>query len=140
MREILFRGQTRKKREKVRLDGTPIDSNWVYGGIFPNNKGGDFAIIYQQYPKIEKYTVYAETVGQYTGFKDKNGKKIFDGHIIRNLKTKETAVVQWFPEHFAFMVWCKSSNEVGFLYECTKSNIEVIGNIHDNPELLKQEG
>ena len=139
MREILFRGQTRKKGEKVRLDGSPIDSNWVYGGIFPNNKGGDFAIIYQQYPKIEKYTVYADTVGQYTGFLDKNGKKIFEGDIIQSLETKETAVVQWFPEHSAFMVWCKSSNEVGFLYECTKSNIEVIGNIHDNPELLKQE-
>lgn len=137
MREILFRGQTRKKGEKVRLDGTSIDSNWVYGGIFPNNKGGDFAIIYQQYPKIEKYTVYADTVGQYTGLLDKNGKKIFEGDIIQSLETKETAVVQWFPEHFAFMVWCKSSNEVGFLYECTKSNIEVIGNIHDNPELLE---
>ena len=140
MREILFRGQTRKKGEKVRLDGTPIDSNWVYGGIFPNNKGGDFAIIYQQYPEIEKYTVYADTVGQYTGLTDKNGKKIFEGDIIQSLETKETAVVQWFPEHSAFMVWCKSSNEVGFLYECTKSNIEVIGNIHDNSELLKQEG
>lgn len=137
MREILFRGQTRKKGEKVRLDGSPIDSNWVYGGIFPNNKGGDFAIIYQQYPKIEKYTVYADTVGQYTGLLDKNGKKIFEGDIIQSLETKETAVVQWFPEHSAFMVWCKSSNEVGFLYECTKSNIEVIGNIYDNPELLE---
>jgi len=128
-----------KKGKIVRLDGTPVDSNWVYGGIFPNNKGGDFAIIYQQHPKIEKYTVYADTVGQYTGLTDKNGKKIFDGDIIQSLETKETAVVQWFPEHSAFMVWCKSSNEVGFLYECTKSNIEVIGNIHDNPELLEAE-
>lgn len=41
MREsILFRGQTRKKGERVRLDGTPVPSNWVYGGIFPQIGGG----------------------------------------------------------------------------------------------------
>ena len=137
MREILFRGQTRKKGEKVDMGGNPINSNWVYGGIFPANK--DRAIIYQIEPTVEKFSVYAETVGQYTGLTDKNGKKIYEGDIIQSLETKETAVVQWFPEHFAFMVWCKSSNEVGFLYECTKSNIEVIGNIYDNPEVLKQE-
>ena len=38
MREILFRGQTRKKGEKVRLDGTPVDSNWVYGCYYEINK------------------------------------------------------------------------------------------------------
>lgn len=55
MREILFRGQTRRYGEKVRLNGEKIKSNWVYGGIFPQNKGGDFAIIYQQEPTIKKY-------------------------------------------------------------------------------------
>lgn len=58
MREILFRGQTRRYGEKVRLNGEKIKSNWVYGGIFPQNGEGDFAIIYQQKPTIEKYPVY----------------------------------------------------------------------------------
>ena len=70
-KNILFRGQTRKKGEKVTMSGTPIPSNWVFGGIFPQNNGGDFAIIYQQDPEIQKFPVYAETVCQYTGKNDK---------------------------------------------------------------------
>ena len=69
-REILFRGQTRRKGEKVRMgDGKPLDSNWVYGGILPQNNGGDFAIIYT-YEPIEKRVVYSDTVCQFTGMYD----------------------------------------------------------------------
>lgn len=81
-KNILFRGQTRKKGEKVTMSGTPIPSNWVFGGIFPQNNGGDFAIIYQQDPEIQKFPVYAETVCQYTGKNDKYGGKIFENDII----------------------------------------------------------
>ena len=133
MREILFRGQTRKKGEKVRLDGTPIDSNWVYGGVAQFNE--ERAIIYQTEPEFHKFSVYADTVGQFTGLTDRNGKRIFEGDIIQSVETGETGIVQWFPEHSAFMVWCISSNEIGFLYECS-SIMEVIGNIHDNKEIL----
>ena len=134
MREILFRGQTRRKGEKVRLDGTPVDGNWVYGGVAQFNE--ERAIIYQTEPEFHKFPVYADTVGQYTGLTDKNGTRIFEGDLIRSTETGETAIVQWFSEHSAFMIWCKTSNQVGFLYECEKSIIEVIGNIHDNPELI----
>ena len=81
-KNILFRGQTRKKGEKVTMSGTPIPSNWVFGGIFPQNNGGDFAIIYQQDPEIQKFPVYAETVCQYTGKNDKYGGKIFENDIM----------------------------------------------------------
>ena len=133
MREILFRGK--------RAD----NGEWIEGGILQTENWASIYVCkdYQGSMNeppccdVEEYEVIPETVGQYTSLTDKNGKKIFEGDIIQSLETKETAVVQWFPEHSAFMVWCKSSNEVGFLYECTKSNIEVIGNIYDNPELLE---
>lgn len=67
MREILFRGQTRRFGEKVRIrSGEPLPSNWGYGGIFhPNDRGGSFSIIYT-YAPIEKRSVYADTVGHST--------------------------------------------------------------------------
>ena len=129
MREILFRGQTRRKGEKVRLDGTPVDGNWVYGGVAQFNE--ERAIIYQTEPEFHKFSVYADTVGQYTGLTDKNGVRVFEGDIIQSVETSEIGIVQWFPEHSAFMVWCRSFNEIGFLYECS-SIVEVIGNVHDN--------
>ena len=136
MREILFRGKRADNGEWVE-GGILQTENWVSIFVCKDYQGS-----MNEPPccDVEEYEVIPETVGQYTGLTDKNGKKIYEGDIIQSLETKETAVVQWFPEHFAFMVWCKSSNEVGFLYECTKSNIEVIGNIYDNPELLEQEG
>lgn len=138
MREILFRGQTRKKGEKVRLDGTPIDSNWVYGGVFPNNKGGDFAIIYQQYPEIKKYTVYADTVGQYTGLLDKNGKKIFKGDIVKYGDTVHKVVFEQRNGTAYFGLVYSTLETLSFGYYQDLKQIEVIGNIYDNPELWKE--
>lgn len=138
MREILFRGQTRRKGEySINVAGDKCESNWVYGGIYLNNKEGDFAIIYQQYPEIKKFPVYADTVGQYTGLKDKNGKKIFDGDIVQNTITKEIAIVRWYTEHAAFLLLSKPNNKLYFLYDNNFKNIEVIGNTIDNNELLE---
>ena len=48
MRDLLFRGQTRRKGERVLMNGKPIDANWVYGGIFQGK--GDFSVIYTYEP------------------------------------------------------------------------------------------
>lgn len=132
-REILFRGKRKDNDEWVegyyakRSNYACFASELKYNHFILKDIMMDFNL-----GGLQEFEIIPETVGQYTGLTDKNGNKIFEDDIIQSLETKETAVVQWFPEHSAFMVWCKSSNEVGFLYECTKSNIEVIGNIHDN--------
>jgi uncharacterized phage protein (TIGR01671 family) len=125
MREILFRGKKIYTKE------------WIEGVAFPhdNNK----VTIFSQHPmdgSLVGKEVYLGTVGQFTGLTDKNDTKIFEGDIIQNTTEGKTSVVQWFSEHSAFMLWCKSENHVYWLYDNDFHNIEVIGNIYDNPELL----
>lgn len=136
MREILFRGQTRRKGEKVRMDGTPVESNWVYGGIFPNNDGGDFAIIYQQEPEIEKLPVYSDTVCQYIGMTDKNRNKIFEKDIVKY--SGETFYINYNERFAAFE--CKHYNNMRTapsITPITCERMEIIGNVFDNPELME---
>ena len=142
-RKILFRGQTRRFGEKVKnVAGEPMESNWVYGGIFPNNDGGDFAIIYQQEPTIEKFSVYADTVCQYTGLTDVYGIMIFEGDIVSFYDCLNSengyseqyccGVVVWDKETLSFQVTNRLSAEsYEVLSECS-----VIGNKFDNPNLL----
>ena len=148
MREIIFRGQTRRYGEKVNMAGNKLSSRWVYGGIFPQNNDGDFAIIYQQEPEIEKFTVYADTVGQYTGVKDKNGQKIFEGDIIRvEFATTVTDVYDfeeprvWYVNYEVYFDDCSHEwrvrywDDIETLWEYDE-DCEVVGNIFDNPELI----
>ena len=134
MRELLFRGQTRRKGEKVRMDGTPIDSNWVYGGVAQLNE--ERAMIYQTEPNFQKFAVYADTVGQYICLKDKNGKKIFEGDICEY--DGYIGVVEFDTDDSMFTFTYDENIETNFgcIYG---AELEVIGNIYDNPELLKGE-
>ena len=142
-REILFRGQHRRKGEKVKLDGTPVESKWVYGGICQFNE--DRSIIYQTEPEFQKYSVYTDTVGQYTGLKDKNGRKIFEGDIIRrfNRNGQEimSYVVKWYSDCCMFVLDCIDF-DMEFDTDFTVfygDEFEIVGNIHDNPELVRKD-
>lgn len=79
-----------------------------------------------------------DTLCQYTGLTDKNGKKIWENDIVRNEKG-DIGVVQWFEEHAAFMIWNKTKHYICYLAENDFSKIEIAGNEFDNPELLEVE-
>ena len=149
MREILFRGQTRRKGEKVRLDGTPLESNWVYGcGVFVSNDNN--ALIYQSMPVFEKHPVYRETLGQYTGLTDKNGVKIFEGDIINirgnsnydDYKSINYNAVVTFIDGAFCTIDAISEDECAvkrYNFYRREYEIEVIGNIFDNPKLMNDD-
>ena len=147
MREILFRGQTRRFGEKVKnFAGDPMPSNWVYGGVCCGE--GSFSIIYAYMDEekeipIEKHVVYTDTIGQYTGLTDKNGKKIFEGDIVEGEDfTAEDGGygIVTFDEGAFEVVGSCDNNIVGTFHEnYYGKDFEIIGNIHDNPELLKGE-
>ena len=122
MREILFRAK--------RL----TDRKWTYG---------DFTEVVGDCPRIlsnENATMYAvapETVGQYTGLKDKNGKKIFEGDIVRNPETSDVGEIYFDTNTATFAI--KFSSFIVNFCDYNNSDVEVICNIYDNPELIREE-
>ena len=128
MREILFRGKRKDNEE------------WVKGhlGIEVGNQlvieYCDFDDILDEYCVKERFII-PETVGQYTGLKDKNDRRIFEGDIIRD-EDGDIMVVKWQSEGALFVLEPKPYVSVHF-YSTLPSKIEIIGNIHDDPELLE---
>ena len=141
MREILFRGQTRRFGEKVKnFAGDPMPSNWVYGGVCCGK--GAFSIIYdymdeEKEKPIEKHVVYTDTIGQYTGLTDKNGKKIFEGDIMPVYEQGEEYYYKVVYNGDCFMLAMLDSEQGSYPLSAKNAISEVIGNIHDNHELLK---
>ncbi len=136
MREILFRG-------KRKDNGNP----WIYGHLHKMDGYGtgytEYGIQVQDIPTSRPWSILVipETVGQYTGITDKNGKKIFEGDICRNTMTDEIVSVQWHGT-MAGYVWSKRRENNKYLFNFGElfrahDKYEIIGNIHDNPELLK---
>ena len=132
MREILFRGK-RKNGE------------WVIGYYTLWNEKHCI------YDGVVYYTVIPETVGQYTGLTDKNGKKIFEGDILESPIGRKAIVSfgtykPWSTkdsddfESWKLTLTANNDGETelscGLGKHCA-AYLEVIGNIHDNPELLK---
>lgn len=134
MREILFRGKS------------IITNEWVYGGIVHQTDFyGDIVDRYyiidgtdtRDYDIGYSERVIPETVGQYTGLTDKNGKKIFEGDIILYDGTSKQEVIwdeyEWNLSGFYNLFM---DNPTSAFSEGT-SKMEIIGNIYDNPELLE---
>ena len=136
MREILFRGKTTEGKWVVGLPTRkhPLDKEINRIQLLDDYYENDITMFFCV------KDVLPETVGQYTGLTDKNGKKIFEGDILE------------FSDRFVVVVWhthlgCWDSNFLKFTNtENGRDDMsplnwgyksKVIGNIHDNPELLK---
>lgn len=118
-REILFRAKRKYNGE------------WIYGDLQHNGKN---------IPKwVEGEEIIPETVGQFTGLTDKNGKKIFEGDIVK-VKTEYVDETVYFVAYrdCGFKLIYRPSNGVVNLTNNKSRYIEVIGNIHDNPELMEK--
>ena len=130
MREILFRGK--------RI----TNGNWVEGNLFVSDSLNTATQILMGTDRYRRsYDVIPSTVGQYTGLTDKNGKKIFEGDII---DTPDRLVkVVWFEGNAQFdLHFIRYTNEVVItnfkgIHMRDLKEYEVIGNIHDNPELFE---
>jgi uncharacterized phage protein (TIGR01671 family) len=121
MRKILFRGK--------QVD----NGEWVYGYLYITHDGEYEISCYDSETNIERitYIVVPETVGQFTGLTDKSGKKIFEGDIGWDCHNECYGVVEFSDGKFSY-VW---ENICTDLYEVS-NDVDFIGNIHDNPELL----
>lgn len=135
MREILFRGK--------RTD----NCEWAYGAPTKDNHGE--MVMVESTFECEEYNcrganclyVDENTVGQYTGLTDKNGKRIFEGDILRlAYHPEEDVIIEWHDGRFNFR---KRNHPKDYGYErlcCVQiavSHLRVIGNIYDNPDLLE---
>lgn len=147
MREIEFRGKH--------------DGKWFYGSLYWDYFNTRYEIKFHD--DLCDYDTGIipdhDTIGQYTGLKDKNGTKIFEGDIVQLTRTKMRAptasfngqdivskhLIYWDEERHAFHQKhyteerCIGGGSIDFEDVRAEENIiEVIGNIHDNPELLKE--
>lgn len=129
IRKIVFRGK--------RID----TGEWVYGDLHTRCQKPH---IHPDVPNCPisglKFNIDPDTVGQYTGLTDRNGKDVYEGDIAlmdySDFNTgkdgKIYAVVRWIDDRAAFM-WDAGLN----YYADMRNDVEICGNIHDNPELLE---
>ncbi len=135
MREILFRGKRAGNGEWVYGYYIKATHHWHKRGIHKDwiatgaTQNGGWCNVY------DKHAVIPATIGQYTGLTDKNGTKIFGGDIVKLflIYDTEVGVIGWSDIDFRFKITL--SDGVAYGFDVT-DKFEVIGNIHDNPELL----
>lgn len=135
-REILFRGKNLKNKwvyghyleaDRCNRTGRKPHKAWIVEHFAAN--GGWLT-------PLVHHAVQEETVGQYTGLKDKNGTKIFEGDILRAVRRdlEKICHVEYIGYSFYVPELHWDLSDAAFDYQ-----LEIIGNIYNNPELLRME-
>lgn len=137
MREILFRGKRIDNGEWV--EGCFIEPNAIFSKDCASGSFGTIKGIKQSIG-LDIYLVNPETVGQFTGLTDKNGIKIFEGDILKCINPNDgeefiTDFIASLVNGFTFKN-VSLTRQLSFFDNDWPDEIEVIGNIHDNPALL----
>ena len=135
IREVIFRGKRTDNGEWI--EGSLLGIDWC-------DKPSTYSIA-PNTPVSVFYSVIPETVGQFTGLTDKNGVRIFEGDICRFKRFNDIYIgkIVFNVKTASFVMWYQSivgaygekATHKMLLSVC--DDIEVIGNIHDNPELLE---
>lgn len=138
MREILFRGKVPEDCPYENLRGQWVEGSLVHQTEYYGSPVDRYHILYTGEFDCDFYdsvVVIPETIGQFTGLLDKNGKKIFEGDIVKGSILYD---VGCYP-HEEILTQPVIFTEAKFwpVNRLMEATIEVIGNIHDNPELLE---
>ena len=120
-----------RKMREIKFRGKSGGGKWVYGDLASSRYGNPcIGGITKIWSVVKK-----DTVGQYTGMKDSNEKEVYEGDIVSTYdEDEELATIEWGDDTLKFMV--THGNVCSDLGEYYPREIEVIGNIYDNPELL----
>lgn len=124
-----------------------VEKKWFYGNLVEGNAGRYITDAYYeegQGDMIRYDPIQTKTIGQFTGLVDKNGKKIYEGDIIKG-KGNFVGIVTWNSKSYFYINQYYNSDidqepdcsSLGYMLTVTE--LYVIGNVYDNEDLLKKE-